>query len=143
MSGSSSTNAAAWQPGTQVLYQEVWDERLLVARAVTVVADDGDLLALYSHPQALYQCAALGSARQRLPLAERIAAMMATGPRAYEPRTAADLHVLVLARSAQWNAVWLRWSRDWQHIHWYVNLQQPIRRSARGVQIRDCALDII
>jgi protein associated with RNAse G/E len=51
--------------------------------------------------------------------------------------------VLVLARRAQWNAVWLFWTRDWQHLRWYVNLEQPICIDARGVQVRDCALDIV
>lgn len=144
MSEPSATVAAArWQPGTSILYQEVWDEALLAARPVTVVSDDAGLLALYSHPRALLRSAAIGGARRQLTLEQRIAAMMSNEPRAYAQRSAADSHVLVLAVDGRWSAVWLFWSADWKHLRWYVNLQQPLRRTQRGVQVRDCALDLV
>lgn len=144
MSDSSATVAAdRWKPGTSILYQEVWGEALLAARPITVVSDDAGLLVLYSHPRAILRSAAIGSARRRMTLEQRIAAMMSKENRAYEQRTASDSHVLVLAAEVRWSAVWLFWTADWKHVRWYVNLQQPLRRTQRGVQVRDCALDLV
>jgi protein associated with RNAse G/E len=91
----------------------------------------------------VFRSAAIGTARYQLPLEERIAAMVSSEPRTYEQRTAADAHVLVLAAEGRWSAVWLFWRADWTHLRWYVNLEQPIRRTPRSIQVRDCALDLV
>ena len=133
----------SWAPGTSIVYQEIWGEQLLVARPVTVVEDEDGLLALYTHPRVRYRSAAMGTERYQKTLEERISVMISDDRRVYEERVGSDSHVLVLAQEGRWNAVWLFWRADWEHVCWYINLQEPIRRTSRGVEIRDCALDLV
>jgi hypothetical protein len=132
-----------WEDGMSVLYQEIWANELLTARPVTVAADNAGIVALYSHPKTRFRSSAIGSARYGMPLDQRIAAMVAQRERSYAERTASDSHVLVVTADHHWSALWLFWTDDWKHQCWYVNLQQPIRRTERGIQIRDCALDLV
>ena len=124
------------------MYQEVWREQLLASRPVTVARDDARALALYTHPRTRYRSAALGSARLGLSFEARIEALLADLP-PHSERIAADRHVLVVAPARCEYAVWLAWSAEWEHAGWYVNFQLPLRRTARAVQIRDCALDLV
>jgi hypothetical protein len=134
---------SSWKPGTQIVYQELWREQLLVARPVTVVRDDGRLLALYTHPGARYRSAALGTARYGMSFEARIEAMLADRLPPHSEQVGSDRHVLVLGFPRRWYAVWLFWSARWEHAGWYVNLQRPLRRTAHAVQVRDCALDLV
>ena len=38
--------------------------------------------------------------------------------------------------------MWLFWDLRWRVICWFVNLQSPIRRTTKGIVVRDHALDI-
>lgn len=125
-----------------IVYQELWREQLLAARPVTVVQDDARALALYTHPGARYRSAAIGTARYDMPLEARIDALLADLP-PHAERAGSDRHVLIVAPARCWYAVWLFWSARREHAGWYVNLQLPLRRTLRTVQIRDCALDLV
>jgi predicted RNA-binding protein associated with RNAse of E/G family len=37
----------------------------------------------------------------------------------------------------------LLWDEDWQPLHWYVNLQAPLRRTRVGFDLVDHILDVI
>jgi uncharacterized protein len=131
-----------WEPGTPIVVQELWREQLLAARPMTVVRDDARLLALYTHPGARYRSAALGTARYKASLAARIEGMLAALP-AHTERVGSDRHLLMLVPPRRGYSVWLFWSASWEHAGWYVNLELPLRRTARGVQVRDCTLDLV
>jgi len=133
----------SWSPGTAVVLQELWGPHLLVARPVTVVVDDGELLGLYSHPHARIRTAALGTARYQLALEARVDAMVVTEPPVHEERTASAAHVLTLVPRDAWHAVQVFWRPGWEHVCWYVNVQRPMRRLAGRVQYHDCALDLV
>jgi hypothetical protein len=63
-----------------------------------------------------------------------------------------DVSTLCLVREGDWHAVRVSW-RDaegegdavpqWEHWGWYVNLQEPLRRTARGFQTMDLMLDLL
>ena len=128
-----------WEPGRQILQQDLWESRLLTSRPVTVVEDRPDLLALYTHPGAPFRSATLVR-RYDIPLVERVE--MIRREWALTERVSGEYHVLTLTPPNSFHSVWLFWSTDWQLRVWYVNLQAPIRRTRRGIVLLDYALDI-
>jgi predicted RNA-binding protein associated with RNAse of E/G family len=50
---------------------------------------------------------------------------------------------LWLLREGDWHAVWVSYLDTGEHWGWYVNLQEPFRRNARGIQTMDLMLDIL
>jgi len=46
-------------------------------------------------------------------------------------------------RAGEWHALWTSWRPDGTHWGWYVNLQEPFRRTERGFATMDLALDVI
>jgi hypothetical protein len=51
-------------------------------------------------------------------------------------------HVLRLIPSGPAHALYLYWSEAWKFEGWYVNLQEPVRRTPSGLDTWDHALDI-
>ena len=53
-------------------------------------------------------------------------------------------HRLVVTRPGQAHAVFLRWSAAaWEFNGWYVNLQQPLKRTGSGFTTEDHFLDVV
>ena len=130
-----------WEPGRRVLQQDLWTDRLLTSRPVTIVEDCPDLLALYTHPGAPFQSATI-TRRYDIPVAERVE-MMIRREWDLAERVSGEYHVLTLTPPNSFHSVWLFWSTDWQLKFWYVNLQTPIKRTRRGIVVLDYALDIV
>ena len=62
-----------WEPGRQILQQDLWLGKLITARPVTVVEDSPERLALYTHPVAPYYSATtISRNRNTLTLSERV-----------------------------------------------------------------------
>jgi hypothetical protein len=53
-----------------------------------------------------------------------------------------DMDHLWLLRPGDWHALWVSWV-DGRHIGWYVNLQQPLRRTPLGFEAMDMMLDVV
>ena len=139
-----SNDLRRWEPGTQILQQDLWGGRLVTSRPVTVVEDVPDYLALYTHPKAPFRSAVIRD-RYSIPVSERIDKymdMINPDVGQLEERVSGDYHVLTLTPPDSWHSVWLFWTVQWQVQSWYVNLQTPIRRTSRGILVQDCALDI-
>ena len=130
-----------WQPGTQVLQQDMWGEQLLTARPVTVVEDRESCLVLYTHPQAPYRSAATRN-RLSLPVKERIDLWDRPVQTPLEERVSGPYHVVTITPPASWHSVWVFWNLEWRIHRWFVNFQSPIRRTSRGIVVRDHILDI-
>ncbi len=136
-----STDVESWEPGRQILQQDLWGRRLITSRPVTVVNDASNYLALYSHPNAPYRSNTIRD-RYSKPVIERIDIFNKASKEPLEERVSRDYHVLTLNPPNSWHSVWLFWTAEWQVKIWYVNLQFPIRRTSRGILVQDCALDI-
>ena len=139
------TQSDYWSPGTQVVQYEMWGERIVLARPVTVTEHSSTRLALYSHPVTPVASRVIEN-RYSLDVSERIdiyMQMLDSGVEEFTERTSPDNHVLTLTPPNSWHSVWLFWDSEWRFKNWYVNFQAPIRRLRRGVQIHDYALDII
>ncbi|MFI8087218.1 DUF402 domain-containing protein [Streptomyces sp. NPDC086080] len=133
--------AGHWAPGTQILwrYRENGGVRIHIARPVTVVTDEPELLAVWLAPgtECVRPVLADGTPVHQEPL----------GTRYTKPRTVRRGHwsgtgVLKLARPGEPWSVWLFWEPGWRFKNWYVNLEEPLARWAGGVDSEDHFLDI-
>ncbi len=123
-----------WPLGQQIVYREVWREKIWTARPVTVVRDTPEWVALY-------QCAGTPWA---LPIGsgEPFLQCLQTG-RWQLQEVALDYDGLILARPGEAHAVHVMWDRARAFTGWYVNLQEPLRRTALGFDFMDQALDLV
>ena len=132
---------AHWAPGEQILwrYRENAGERFHIARPVTVVRDDSELLAVWlaSGTQCVKPVLADGRSPHTEPLESRY-----TKPRTVQHDRWFGTGVLKLARPGDPWSVWLFWDPGWQFKNWYVNLEAPLARWAGGVDSEDHFLDI-
>ena len=49
---------------------------------------------------------------------------------------------LLLTPTGAAHSIWLFWTVDWDFLGWYVNLQEPVRRTAIGFDTVDHVLDL-
>lgn len=117
------------QPGDVIVRREVWHDEPKVAWAGIAVEDTSELLAIYM-PE--------GS-----PLA--FAADFFGGPHPWSSRDRWEGHgVLQLQRPGEMHAVWVFWHGPEREFRgWYVNLQEPFRRTRLGFDTQDLELDIV
>ncbi len=54
-----------------------------------------------------------------------------------------EVATLVLVRPGDWHAIWVSWLDDGTQWGWYVNLQEPVRRTPIGFATMDLALDVL
>ncbi|MET8220471.1 cytidylyl-2-hydroxypropylphosphonate hydrolase [Streptomyces hirsutus] len=130
-----------WAPGTQVLwrYRENGGARFHIARPVTVVRDDPELLAVWMAPgtECVRPVLADGTPVHQEPLRTRY-----IKPRTVQRGRWTGTGVLKLARPGEPWSVWLFWDQEWRFKNWYVNLEEPLARWAGGVDSEDHFLDI-
>ncbi|MCS0602370.1 DUF402 domain-containing protein [Streptomyces sp. LP11] len=132
---------AYWTPGTRILwrYRENAGEHVHIARPVTVVRDDSELLAVWMAPgtECVRPVMADGTPVHQEPLRSRY-----TKPRTVQRDRWFGTGVLKLALPGRPWSVWLFWEPGWRFKNWYVNLEQPLVRWAGGVDSEDYFLDI-
>ncbi|WP_460069034.1 cytidylyl-2-hydroxypropylphosphonate hydrolase [Streptomyces sp. YKOK-I1] len=133
--------AAFWAPGDRILwrYRENGGPGFHIARPVTVVRDDEELLAVWLAPgtQVVKPVLADGTPLHQEPLPTRY-----TKPRTVQLDRWFGTGVLKLARPGEPWSVWLFWEPGWQFKNWYVNLEEPLARWGGGVDSEDHFLDI-
>lgn len=120
--------------GDHVLLRSVWGEELWFLRPVTVVADEPEIIALYTHGGA-----------------PKIRAIDAAGKPTRIPRkpwtlvesTWSGEGVLQLYEPESWSIVTLFWETDGSFEAWYVDLCRPLRRNSRGFDYADMLLDVV
>ena len=130
-----------WNPGDQILQQDVMLGRLITTRVQTVVQDDDESLILYSHPRANYRSTVLRD-RYSIPVIERVQRMLDTECWSMEDRQSGDYHMVSISPPNLWYSIWLFRDSDWRVRNWYVNFQSPLARSERGIIVEDLTLDI-
>jgi len=124
-----------WAPGHSVVLRRVWRRKLCLAVAVTVVRDTPDLTALYWH--AGYP---LSSVDGRLSPGDLLSAAgldLVDG-------AWSGMDVLMLVPPGAAHAVYAMWeSGHATFLGWYVNLQEPLRRTPIGFDTMDHWLDVV
>lgn len=130
-----------WRRGEQVLwrYRGNGTSEVHICRPVTVVRDDERTLAVWMAPGTAVVRPAMadGTPVHKEPLATRYAK-----PHVPSVTQWWGTGVLMLARPGEPWSVWLFWDAGWRFRSWYVNLEEPLRRWAGGVDSEDHFLDI-
>ena len=124
-----------------MLQQDLWGGRVTTARPATVVQDQPNYLALYTHPNAPYRSNAIRD-RYSMPVAQRVDPWVRLDLPPIEERVSGAYQALTLTPPDVWYSVWLFWDLKWRVLNWFVNFQSPIRRTSRGILVQDHALDI-
>ena len=123
-----------WEPGDHILLRDVWREKVWSARPVTVVHDQKDLVVLFMPKGVKWKMpVTLNGENLRLPGA---------GWRLVDARHPHDS--MTLSTPGADHSVRLHWSSDHRElVEWYVNLEEPLRRSPHGFDFMDLVLDIV
>ena len=128
--------------GEVVVFHETWKDEVWAARPMIVAQDEEELIALWFPKGTVYKRPVPPSTRPSPgDRGERLASCLALSDWVFEDAEW-DASTLVLMRPGEWHAVWCSW-RDGEHLPWYVNLQEPFRRTSKGFETMDLALDVI
>lgn len=121
-----------FEPGESAALREIWEDRIWSARPVTVVEDAEEQITLFIPAGARWMAPFRNGERLKIQEAE------------YElVEQPYKAHVLSFAWPGNPAAVLLFYGSDWSPSHWYVNLEDPLRRSPVGFDTLDHKLDVI
>lgn len=133
-----------FDPGSLIVVREVWDGLLWAARPAIVVSDDGHDLVHWC-PAGVVGCFATSRSfpgREHLPPEER--QLVSLESREWHYRGVPGRGTkLSFVRAGEWASVEATWYPDGRFAHWYVNLQLPLERTAKGYETLDLVLDMI
>ena len=121
----------AWSPGEAIVRREIWNGKPWLGTVVFVVEDGPGLLASY-----LPEGAPFGFPPGDWP--------GPTGRHPWHGRGRWEGHgVLMLQRPSESYAVWHFWNGPQRKFAgWYLNLQEPFRRTTLGYDTQDLELDV-
>ena len=125
---------SGWRAGDQIVLREVWSGKVWAARPVTVVRDDEDLIALYL---------AIGTRWKRPVRPDGARLRMPSEDWMLGDDVWRDKSVLHLVTPGAAHAVWAMWEEGGEFLRWYVNIQEPLRRSPVGFDYMDQMLDLV
>jgi predicted RNA-binding protein associated with RNAse of E/G family len=122
-----------FEAGTPVALRDVWEGSVWAARAALVVEDTPDQVMLYIPVGTRWFAPVRKGRRLKIQQPDFELAELRND----------DLHVLSFAWPDTLAAVLLEFRPDWSPLRWYVNLEEPLRRSAIGFDTLDHKLDVI
>lgn len=108
---------------------------------MSIVADDPHSMQLYIRPgtQVRTRCSLDGIPISRqLSYAQRFSQPWVLGAGDWS-----DYHVLMLTPAGAAHSFWAIWNTSWEFQEWYVNLQEPLRRTRFGFDTADNVLDLV
>lgn len=124
-----------WTAGSPIVYREVWQGKIWTARPVIVVQDRPDLIALYL-PSGTHWKLPAGNREQYLHF-------LRTGEWTLADATWLSGDTLFLLCPGNAHAVHVMWEPSKREfVGWYINLQEPARRTAKDFDFMDQELDI-
>ena len=121
------------RPGDPALLRHVLRGRVGWALPCLVVEDTDERLALLRQP---------GTASKSPPPTEDLWQRIASGAFDVVDSRWRLTYAVEIAPWGRAHSVWPMWDESWTFLGWYVNLQEPFRRSRFGVDSFDHALDI-
>jgi predicted RNA-binding protein associated with RNAse of E/G family len=132
-----------WIPGETIVLQEVWGGKLWGARPMKVVRDDEEVLALWFPKNTVFKVPVTPQTREYAPTRrERLIACLHLQDWILADRSW-DVSSLWLIERGAYHATAVTWWDDGSHRGYYVNFQEPYRRTSRGIQTFDLALDML
>ncbi|MBI4220734.1 MAG: DUF402 domain-containing protein [Chloroflexi bacterium] len=124
-----------WSPGDHVLLREVLNCKVLSARPQIVVEDTPDLLALWLPPRTIW----MKPDGRDDPVGGRLAGDWNISPIAWDGEG-----LLRLTKPGALYSVLVLWSHGREAVdRWYINLEDPLRRTSFGFEFLDQLLDIV
>lgn len=134
---------APWQPGDTILLEEVWRRRTWAARPMTFVDATDDRYVVWMPAGTVWKCPTTPPHRPKADTrAERTVSCLALGDWELNDRDW-DASTLWLVEREAHHMVGVSWHPDGQPWGWYINLQEPVAVTERGLQTFDLALDIL
>ena len=127
-----------WSSGSHALYREVAHGKVWTARPVTVIQDTHDLIALYLHNHTHWMVCTPPDAGIDL---AHCKANLCQWHLKDEVWRYGDTVFLISPGRA--HAVHVMWDQQRRFVGWYVNLQEPLRRTCLGWDFLDQELDIV
>jgi uncharacterized protein len=129
-------HASQMHPGDPALLRHVFRGRVGWALPCTVVEDTAERVALLRRK-------GTPSKSPRVEDAESLIRSLADGT--FEPEDSSWRHtnVVEIAYHGRASSVWPMWFDTWEFIGWYVNLQEPMRRTRFGFDTFDQSLDVV
>ena len=127
-----------WSSGSQILYREVTHGKVWTARPVTVIQDTHDLIALYFCNHTHWKVCAPSNAETDLLHCKANLHQWKLNDVVW---SYGDTVFLLSPRIA--HAVHVMWNPWQKFVGWYVNLQEPLRRTSLGFDFLDQELDIV
>jgi uncharacterized protein DUF402 len=132
----------SWAAGEVIVVQELWRGRLWAARPIVVVEARPDELVLWCPKGTVRKVPVPGLPDGATSRGEQYANCLEAVDWALVD-SVWDVDTLWLLRDADWHAVWVSFLPTGDQWGWYVNFQEPCRRTARALQTMDLALDIV
>ena len=127
-----------WFPGQAILYREVTQGRVWTARPVTVVRDTPELVALHLRRGAVW--------RRGTPVEPGVSLLHCKAGRSdwrLDEVVCSFESTLLLIYGAEAHATHVMWNAGREFAGWYVNLQEPLRRTPLGFDFLDQELDVV
>ncbi len=123
-----------WNPGEAIVLRGVWRGKLWWACAATIVQDTPELLALFWQ----------AGTPNRGPVRRLVPRDLLSNEICLVPGSWVGTDVLMLAVPGAAHAVYVMWEAGRTQLRcWYVDLQEPLRRTKIGFDTHDHLLDIV
>jgi len=122
-----------FHPGDHIVLRGIYQGKVWTAQPLTVVRDSSTLVALFLADSTVWKRPVTPSGEQmRLPTRDWILSDQVWRGSA-----------LKLCAPGSSSSVLAMWNAAGQFICWYVNLEEPVRRSEQGLDYLDQSLDIV
>ena len=125
--------------GEIIVLREIWNGKIWTARPMIVVQDTPELLALHIPPRTKWkQCRSLEG--KRVTAKER----KTNTWKLYDAMWDGLVGYLKLAIPGETYSVIVFWDDTYERLrYWYINLENPVYRTAKGFEYMDQILDVI
>lgn len=130
-----------WSSGDPIQLRYVNDGRVSRLHPVTVVEDAAHAVALFlaaGTPIKIRYGINGKPIPRSLPYAERFSQEWTLGDGIWS-----EWHTLMLTPVGAGHSFWAVWDEDWRFHEWYVNMQEPLRRTRHGFDTADETLDLV
>jgi hypothetical protein len=127
-----------WSSGNHVLYREIAHGKVWTARPVTVIQDTYDLIGLYFRNNTHWKVCAPSDPETDLLHCKANLRQWHLNDAVW---SYGDTVFLISPGKA--HAVHVMWDPLQRFVGWYVNLQEPVRRTGLGFDFLDQELDIV
>jgi predicted RNA-binding protein associated with RNAse of E/G family len=127
-----------WSNGDQIIYREITHGKVWTVRPVTVIEDNYALTALYFRKYTSWKICTPESDGIDLLVCK---ANLNDWTLEDTIWTLGDTIFLIYPNDA--HATHVMWDKERRFIGWYINLQEPIRRTSIGFDFLDQELDIV